>query len=67
MNELLEQRIKIYNLGSQIDFTIRPISTADNDLKILYLRPKLWNIIPPGIRNSVNTEEFTRKIKCWTL
>ena len=68
MNELFEQRNIIYNLRSQTDFTTGPISTVNNGLKSLrYLGPKIWNIIPPDIRNSENTEEFTRKVKCWTL
>ena len=66
MNELFEQRNIIYNLRSQTDFTSGPISTVCNGLKSLrYFGPKIWNIIPPDIRNPGNTEEFTRKIKCW--
>ena len=67
MNELLEQRNIINNLLSQTVFTARPISTVNNGLNSLrYLGPKIWNIIPPGIRNSANIEEFMRKIKYWT-
>ena len=32
-----------------------------------YLGPKIWNIIPPDIRNSGNIEDFTSKIKCRAL
>ena len=65
MNELFEQRNIIYNLRSQTDFTTGPSSTVNNGLKSLRnLGPKIWNIIPPEIRNSGNNEEFTRKIKC---
>ena len=67
MNELFEQRNIIYNLRSQKDFTTGPISTVNNGLKSLrYRGPKLWNILPPDIRNSGNIGEFTRKNKCWT-
>ena len=67
MNELFEQRNMLYNLRSQTKFTAGPISIVKNGLKSLrYLGPKIWNIIPTDIRNSGNTEEFTRKIKCWT-
>ena len=62
MNELFEQRNIIYNLRSQIGFTTGPISIANNGLKSLrYLGHKMWNIIPPDIRNSRNIKEFTRK------
>ena len=62
MNELFEQRNIIYNLRSQIGFTTRPISIVNNGLKSLrYLGHKMWNIIPPDIRNSRNIKEFTRK------
>ena len=64
MNELFEQRNIIYNPRSQTDFTTGPISTVNNGLKSL--RPRIWNIIPPNIRNSGNVETFTRKITCWT-
>ena len=65
MNELFEQRNILYNRRSQTDFTAGPISTVNNGLKSRrYLGPKIWNIILPDIRNSKNTEEFTRKIKC---
>ena len=57
MNELFEQPNIIYNLRSQTDFTTGPISTVNNDLK---------SDIGPDIKNSRNTEEFTRKITCWT-
>ena len=53
MNELFEQRILIYNIRSQTDFTRGQISTAKNGLKSSkYLEPKICNIIPPDIRNS---------------
>ena len=66
MNKLFEQQNILYNLRPQTDFTIGLISTVNNGLKSLrYLIPKIWNIIPPDI-NSGKTEEFTRKIKCWT-
>ena len=62
MNELYEQRNIIYNLRSQIDFTTVPVSIVNNSLKSLrYLGPKMWNIIPPDIRNSRNIKEFTRE------
>ena len=67
MNESFEQRNIIYNLRSQANFTTGPINTVNNDLKSLrYLGPKIWNIIPPDIRNSNKIEEFTRKFKYWT-
>ena len=54
MNELFEQRNIIYNLRSQADLTTGPISTVNNDLNSLrYLGPKIWNIIPPNIRNTL--------------
>ena len=62
MNELFEQRNITYNLRSQIGFTTGPISIVNNGLKSLrYLGHKMWNIIPPDIRNSRNIKEFTRK------
>ena len=65
MNELFEQRNILYNLRSQTDFTTGPISNVNNGLKnVRYFGPKVWNTIPPDIRNSGNIEEFTRKIKC---
>ena len=57
MNESFEQRNIIYNLRSQANFTTGPINTVNNDLKSLrYLGPKIWNIIPPDIRNSNKIE-----------
>ena len=65
MNELFEQRNIIYNLRSQTNLTTGPISTFSNGLRSLkYLEPKIWNIIPPKIKNSANNEAFTWKIKC---
>ena len=62
MNELFEERNILYNLRSHTDFTTGPICNVNNGLKSLkYLGPKLWNIIPPDIRNSGNTEEFAKK------
>ena len=67
MNELFEQRNIIYNFRSQTDFITGPISTVNNGLKSLrYVEPKIWDMIPPDVRNSGNIEKFTRKIKCWT-
>ena len=67
MNELSEQRNILYNLRSQTDFRTGTTSTVNNGLKSMrYLGPKVWNIMPPDIRNPGNNEEFTRKIKCWT-
>ena len=61
MNELFEQRNITYNLRPQTDVTTGSITTVSNGLKSLrYLGPKIWNIIPPDIRNSRNIEEFTR-------
>ena len=55
INEWFEQRNIIYNLRSQTNFTIGPISTVNNCLKILtYIGPKTWKIILPDIRNSGN-------------
>ena len=66
MNVLFEQRNTLYNLRSQTYFTTGPISIVNNGLKSLrYLGLKIWNIIPPAIRISGNTEEFTRKSKFW--
>ena len=51
MNELLEQGNIICNLRSQTYFATGPISTVNNDLKRLrYLRPKIFNIMPPDIK-----------------
>ena len=66
MNELFEQCNIICNLRLQTDFTTGPISTVNNGQNNLrYLGPKIWNNIPLDIRNSGNTEKFTRKIKCY--
>ena len=67
INELLKQRNILYNLRSQKNYTIGPVSTVNDGLKSLrYLGPKILSIIPPDIKNSGNIEKFTRKIKCWT-
>ena len=53
MNKLFEQRNILHNLRSQTDFTTGSISTVNNGLKSLtYLGPRIWNIIPPDIRNT---------------
>ena len=63
----LNNEIYFAIFSQQADFTTGPISTVNHGLKSLrYLVPKIWNIIPPDIRNSENTEEFARKIKYWS-
>ena len=66
-NELFEQRNILYNLRSQAAVTTGPTSTVNNGRNsLIYLGPKIWNPTPPDIRNPGDTEEFARKIKCWT-
>ena len=63
MNELFEQRNIIYlKFLSETDFTTEPISTEEFKICIL----KIWNLIPPDIRNYRNIEKSARKIMCLT-
>ena len=55
-NELFEQRNTLHR--SQTDQLTLLIN-------LRCLGPTIWNIITPDITNSGNTEEFTRRIKCW--
>ena len=57
MNGYFEKRNIIYNLQSQIDFITGQINNALKSL--IYLEPKIWNIIPTDIRNSGNTGELS--------
>ena len=68
MNELFEQRILIYNIRSQTDFTRGQISTAKNGLKSSkYLQSKICNIIPPDIRNSKTLKHLRGKLSLGLL
>ena len=57
MNGYFEKRNIIYNLQSQTDFITGQINNALKSL--IYLEPKIWNIIPTDIRNSGNTGELS--------
>ena len=66
MSEILSLRNIDYNLHSQTDFKQGPVNTMNYGLKSLrYLAPKIWNIIPPDIRNSGSLTEFMMNIKSW--
>ena len=66
MNGFFEQRNILYKLRAPTDFATGRIDTVNNDLKALtYLGLKIWDIIPPDIRNSGNIKEFTMRIKCY--
>ena len=55
-----------YNLRNKTHFATRPIRTVchgDNSLK--YLGPKLWELIPSDIKDTVSVEVFKNCIKNW--
>ena len=63
MSEILSLRNIDYNLHSQTDFKQGPINTMNYGLKSLrYLAPKIWNVIPPEIRNSGSLTELMMNI-----
>ena len=43
-----------------------PVNTVNYDLKsLIYLAPKIWDIIPLEIRNVNSFTEFTTNIEYW--
>ena len=67
MSEIFNLRNIDYNLRSQIDFKQGPVNTVNYGLKsLIYLAPKIWDIIPVEIRNSGSLTEFITNIKSWT-
>ena len=68
MSEIFNLRNIDYNLRSQTDFKQGPVSTVNYGLKsLIYLAPKIWNIIPLEIRNSSSLTEFITNIKSYLV
>ena len=66
MSELFEKRDLNYNLRSQRDFSLYSVNTVAYGLKSLkYFARKVWSIVPFEIKNAMNLEEFSTKIKSW--
>ena len=66
LSELFNQRNINYDFLSQTDFELRAIYTTTYNLQSLkYFVPKIWNIVPIDIRNSVSLSGFATKIKSW--
>ena len=66
MDNIFDRRELDYNLRSQTDFFRSFVNTSRFGLNSLkYFASKVWNLIPPEIKNSENIEFFTHKIKKW--
>ena len=72
VNEIFTRRVipensVVANLRSQTDFYNyhNPQSVRFGTEMLRALGPKIWNIIPPDIKNSLSLAIFKRKIKKW--
>ena len=64
MSELFNLRNINYEFRSQTNFELGPIYiTAYGGRSLKYFAPKIWKIVPIGIRNSDSLSELTTKIK----
>ena len=66
MYELFDLQNIEYSRCSQTDFSPGVVYTANyGSSSLRYFAPKIWNMIPAGIRNVNNLSDFTLKIKSW--
>ena len=67
MNEILQLREKShYNLRYTSEFIISPIHSVYHDSKsVSYLGHKIWELIPPVIRQIDTLSGFKKAIKKW--
>ena len=66
MSELYEKRNLNYYLRSHTDFSLHSVNTVAYGLKSLKdFARKACSIVPFEIRNAINLEEFSAKIKSW--
>ena len=67
VTELFEQiNEQHYRLRKNSQFTIPPIRTAYHGSEsILFLGPRIWNILPVRLKNTNSIEVFKMQIKKW--
>ena len=55
-----------YNLRNLQEFTVRPIKTVHYGLNsLVYLKPKIWELLPHNLKRLESVEAFKFKIKSW--
>ena len=66
MNSVFEIKDIEQNLRNKINFKSRRINSVPYGIDSLtYLAPKIWNIVPEGIKKSESLNVFKTKIKKW--
>ena len=67
MNDVFEMKEeKPYNTRFNCDFKNRTVKTVKYGTESLsFLGPRIWNLIPPEIRNLTSLEQFKKGIKTW--
>ena len=67
MAQLICKRNSVgYSLRSQTDFSLPRVKSVNYSLKALrYFGPKIWNILPSDIKNSITLREFSKNVKLW--
>ena len=66
MKELLPVSTCRYNLRNAPEFVASNIHTVYNGTETISFRgPKIWSLVPQGIKNSESIHEFKNKIKYW--
>ena len=67
MNEIFRLREKShYSLRYTSEFVIPPIHSVDHGSEsVSYLRPEIWELIPPVIRQIDTFSGFKKAIKKW--
>ena len=66
MDDVLQTRTLPHNLRSQTDFAKSFVNTIRFGLNSLhYFVSKVWNMVPPDIKNASNLHVFKNKIRKW--
>ena len=67
INEIFEHNTSTYNLRNRNFYRSRKVNSVYNGTESLsYLGPKIWDLVPPEIKESENLEVFKKRIKRWT-
>ena len=66
LNEIFQEKTASYNLRRNSNFFIRKVHSVYHGTESLsFLGPKIWELVPEGLKQSESLEIFKNKIKKW--
>ena len=66
LNEIFQNRTSSYNLRTNSSFAVRLVHSVYHGTEsLLFLGPKIWELVPEDVNHSESREIFKKKIKQW--